>query len=136
MPRERTTIGLKESIYQHLLDNCRGRSRPARAEDLANKFGFGIRDISQAIRELRLTGILVGSSKEKPFGYYLPITEEEVKNYLDTYKSELFDMLSVYNKQKRARKAHLEDIRNKDLFTNYKSNPAGQLELALTGAGV
>lgn len=126
MHRHNSSIELRKELYQFLQLNCLGHTRAIRAKDLAYKFNTNIREINDAIRSLRLDGILIGSSKDKPYGYYLPANEEEVKVYLHTYQSELFDMLLIYNRQKRARKAFLENLRNKDLFA-YTVNPTGQL---------
>jgi biotin operon repressor len=100
----------KSQIYQLLQLNC-GSSRTLRAIDIANKFNIDIRAVNDVIRSLRMDGILIGSSKEKPYGYYIPVTEEEIKSYLNTYRNELFDMLQVHNIQKRAARRALEKIR-------------------------
>jgi biotin operon repressor len=96
---------LKQSIHEYLKVNCFGRGTAAKAEYLANGFNVSLRDVNEAVRQLRKDGYLVGSSKEKPYGYYLPANESEISGYLGTFKSELFDMLKTFNRQKRARKA-------------------------------
>ncbi|HOX55176.1 MAG TPA: flagellar protein FliT, partial [Candidatus Omnitrophota bacterium] len=60
------------------------------------------------------------------YGYYLPATKEEIKDYLDTFRNELLDMLQTFNRQKRAKKAYLESLQMEDLF-NFEPDPAGQL---------
>lgn len=100
-----------------------------KAGDLALMFGISIREVNEAVRQLRLAGILIGSSKEKPFGYYIPESEEEVRNYFDTYRAELFDMLYVYNRQKRASKRHLEFLHEQKRFV-FDSEHTGQLAFA------
>lgn len=122
---------LKQSIHEYLKVNCFGRQKAAKADFLANGFNISLRDINEAVRQLRKDGYLIGSSKGAPSGYYIPATEEEVKNYLDTFKSELFDMLSTFNRQKRAKHAYIENLRTKDLF-GYDYDKAGQMELKLT----
>lgn len=126
MHRHNSSIELRQKLSQFLQLNCFGHTRAIKAKDLGYKFNTNIREINAAIRSLRLDGILIGSSKDKPYGYYLPANEDEVKVYLHTYQSELFDMLLIYNRQKRARKVFLENLRNKDLFA-YAAAPSGQL---------
>jgi hypothetical protein len=130
MRRLNASIDLRKQVYDFLQLNCSGRTRAIRAQDLAYKFDTGLREINEVIRVLRLDGFLIGSSKEKPYGYYIPVTEDEIKYYLETYKSELFDMLLVYNRQKRARKTSLENLKSKDLFP-YAYDKAGQMELCI-----
>ncbi len=89
-------------------------------------FNQTIRDVNEEIRRLRKAGVLIGSSKEKPFGYYLPANEDEIKEYLSTFKHELFDMLDTFNKQKRARKAYLDFLHNNDFFKP-QPDQSGQL---------
>lgn len=101
---------LKDKIHQYLLSFHQGRHRPIKAVDLADVFHVEIRGIAEAIRQLRLDKILIGSSKEKPYGYYIPATEQEIKDYLDTYREELFDMLQIHNVQKRAARIALEKL--------------------------
>jgi len=113
-------------IYRYLMQYHTGRSRPVKARELAAKFNTTIRDVNEEIRQLRKAMILVGSSKVGPSGYYIPANEEEAKVYLSSFKDELFDMLQTYNKQKRARKVHLESLQTKNLFRTDPQN-AGQL---------
>ncbi|MDD2653491.1 MAG: hypothetical protein PHI86_00050 [Candidatus Omnitrophica bacterium] len=117
---------LKNKIYDHLNRFCRGRSHPKKATELAGLFQINLREVNDIIRKLRKDGILIGSAKEPPHGYYLPITEEEIKEYLNSFKSELYDMLQTFNRQKRAKKAYLENLQMGDLF-NFEPDPAGQL---------
>lgn len=119
-------MNLNSQIYQHLKVNAVGRLKAVKAQYLAGIFGITIRDVNAAIRDLRLEGKLIGSSKKPPFGYYLPASEKEISEYLDTFKSELFDMLLTYNKQKRAKASYLENQKIGNLF-ELKPNQNGQL---------
>lgn len=117
---------LKEDVFNYLRQCCYGRPRAAKAELIARDFGINIRTVNDVVRLLRKDDILIGSAKEKPFGYYLPATEDEIKDYLDTFKAELFDMLKTYNRQKKARQNYLETLKTKDLFA-CKTEQSGQL---------
>jgi hypothetical protein len=114
IPQRNISIDLKTQVYQLLQFNCRGSGRTLRAIDIANKFETDIRNINNIIHSLRMDGLLIGSSKEKPYGYYIPVTEDEIKSYLDTYRDELFDMLRVHNIQKRAACRTLEKLRQSE----------------------
>lgn len=130
---------IKTSVYDYLITFCKGEDHAVKGKIIANALESNWRVVAGAIRQLRLEGILIGSNKSsdkkssKPNGYYLPVTEVEVENYLKTFKGELFDMLHTFNTQKRAKQRYLENIRMGDLFTP-KLNLAGQYELALTQA--
>jgi hypothetical protein len=126
MHRHKPSIDLRQQVHQFLQLNCNGHTRAIRAQDIAYKFNSSIREINDVIRDLRLRDVLIGSSKERPFGYYLPVTEDEVKYYLDTYKNELFDMLHVHNIQKRAARKTLESIKQPEFKVEH-----GQLAFAI-----
>jgi biotin operon repressor len=111
-----------EQIKSFLTQNCIGRDRAIKADILAIRFGLSLREINEIVRTLRKQGVLIGSSKIKPFGYYIPANEEESKSYLNTFKSELFDMLETFNAQKRARNNFMLSIQ-------YKLSSTGQNEL-------
>lgn len=117
---------LKEQIHNFLKDNCLGRSRAIRALDIGSRFSIDIREVNAVIHSLRLDGVLIGSSKERPYGYYLPANELEAKKFLDTYGAEMFDMLSVYNRQKRAKRDYLDQFNNQGSF-NFNKEATGQL---------
>lgn len=125
---------IKNHVFDYLNSFCLGRARSAKADDLARIFNSSRREINNVIRELRKEGRIVGSSKEKPFGYYIPITPEEVREYLNSFRNELFDMLHTYKLQRRAQRSFIENINSKSLFPT-EFNDAGQMELVLTCAG-
>ncbi|MCX5711895.1 MAG: HTH domain-containing protein, partial [Candidatus Omnitrophica bacterium] len=104
----------RKSLLQIL--ELHNRSNPIKAATLAAQIGVSLRDINESIRQLRKTGLLIGSSKEPPYGYYIPANEQEAREYLNSFKAELFDMLATYNRQKRAKQSYLDDLRTNDLF--------------------
>lgn len=125
-------IPADSEVYQHLIQFCRGRPNAIKAQILADKFFKSLRDINDEIRWLRREGILVGSSKEKPYGYYIPATQGEMDEYLDSFKGELFDMLQTLKAQRRARKQIIEEAQYKSTLIETKMDKTGQLELAFS----
>ena len=114
---------LKGELQIYLAQHRRGRHLAITAEALTERFRTSIREINEAVRQLRKAGALIGSTKTKPAGYYIPDTEEETREYLNTFKSELFDMLKTYNIQKRAARQRQESIHQPEFFPA----PRGQL---------
>jgi len=112
------------SVYQYLCQFHRGKQNAVKAQALADRFEICLRDVNEEIHLLRKAGVLIGSSKDKPYGYYIPVTEADIRSYMDPYREELFDMLETYNIQKRAKKTYLEALKSKDLF---KKETNGQL---------
>ena len=92
------------------------RQNPIRAAALGLKFGLDLRGINATVRDLRRKGILIGASKRKPKGYYIPGNEQEVRDYLAGFRAELFDMAKTYGIQQRASRDFLTLMRNGDLF--------------------
>lgn len=115
------TPGLKEDVYLYLSTQCLGRAQAVKASELAKKFDTTLRVINNAVRDLRKDGYLIGSAKEPPFGYYIPTSEAEAKEYLHAFKSELFDMLKTYNRQKRAQHEFINSLKHRDLFPTFLS---------------
>lgn len=122
---------IKSQVIEHLKLFCHGRIKAIKADDLAHKFLTSRREINSVIRALRKEGHLVGSSKDKPHGYYVPASPEEVREYLETFKSELFDMLHTFNRQRRAQRSFIENQQNQQLFPA-QFNHEGQMELVIT----
>ena len=119
-------IPSNSTIYQYLCQFHRGKAYAIKARVLADRHGIGLRDVNEEIRLLRKAGVLIGSLKEKPFGYYLPSNEAEAREYLSTFRNELFDMLETYNTQKRAKKIFIDSFHSGDLF-QCKPEHSGQL---------
>jgi hypothetical protein len=102
-------VNLKNRVYSYLEANHAGRGKAIKAADLAFKFNSNLREINEVIRQLRKDGILVGSAKEPPFGYFIPVTVEEVNAYLNSFKSEMFDMLKTFYNLMRAVRVFLDN---------------------------
>jgi hypothetical protein len=134
---------LKNRIYQYLQTNCLGENHAKTGAVIAEEYKTTLRTVAEIIRQLRIAGFLIGSSKgsvnvhkDSPRripGYYIPQTKKETDNYLQSFKDELFDMLKTYNRQKRARIKFITEQQTKDLFP-YKVSPSGQTELVFSGA--
>lgn len=122
---------LKNNILDYLNSFCLGKPQAVKADTLARTFRTSRREVNSVIRELRIDGQLIGSSKEPPHGYFIPITREEAKEYLKAFRNELFDMLRTYNRQRRAQKDLLSDVDNHCLFQEVPS-ASGQLEFVLS----
>lgn len=125
-----TFLPANSTVYQYLCRFHAGKASPIKAKNLAAVFHMDLRSINEEIRQLRKSGILIGSIKTEPAGYYIPANEEEEREYIDVFKKELFDMLQTLNIQKRALKRRRENSKTNDLFT-YKYQPSGQIEMAL-----
>lgn len=117
---------LRIQIYTYLTYYAQGRKKAIKANTLATHYQINIREANEIIRQLRKEGKLIGSAKEPPYGYYLPATEEETKEYIKTFRSEMLDMLGTYNKQKRAQKNRIEQFSQPEFI---KESESGQLEL-------
>lgn len=117
---------LRIQIYTYLTYYAHGRKKAIKAYTLATHYQINVREVNEIIRQLRKEGKLIGSAKEPPYGYYIPATEAESKEYLKTFKSELFDMLGTYNKQKRAQKNRIEQFSQPEFI---RESESGQMEL-------
>jgi biotin operon repressor len=118
---------LKSQVQNYLTEHCTGRLRAVKACALAEQFHTTLREINEAVRQLRKDGFMIGSSKERPHGYYMPANAHEVREYLGTFRAELYDMLKTYNRQRRAERAYLDQLNQPKLF---EEDGRGQMELA------
>jgi biotin operon repressor len=100
---------LQVRITEYLQLNCYGRVKACKAAALAEKFNSSLREINSVIRKLRKDGRLIGSSKDKPHGYYIPANSDEVRDHLQTFKQELFDMLDTYRIQRKTARIQAEE---------------------------
>lgn len=124
-----STEYLQDDVFSYLSDHGRGRKSAIKADQIASILGVGLRAVNEAVRQLRKRGLLIGSAKEKPYGYYLPQGPSEIKEYLDTFKSELFDMLETYQKQCRAVKDCLENGQYGGMLFRFDED--GQLQMSI-----
>ncbi len=125
---EKRENDFEESVVVFLEAAARGRANAVTAEVLSARFGVRVREITSVVRDLRRAGKLIGSAKERPFGYYIPVNDGEVRDYLHGFRNELFDMLRTLNIQKRAARAYLEQLAAKQAEFSVDKN--GQLALA------
>lgn len=107
---------LKNDVLNYLSAHSRGRGNAVKAWILAAALGTSLRSVNEAVRELRQDGRLIGSAKEPPYGYFIPIDEVEVRTYLHSFRGELFDMLKTYNRQRRAQREHIAQAQVGELF--------------------
>lgn len=131
---------LKTQIHRYLCLYAHGARNAKTGKTIAREFNTEWRTVAGVIRQLRIDGVLIGSSKgnnrisnssQTRAGYYIPETAQEVDSYLKAFKDELFDMLKTFNRQKKAKQRMTENLASSDLF--YKTNPSGQRELILAG---
>lgn len=113
-----------DMVYRSLL--AHGRENPIKASVLAHELQTSLRDINEMVRRLRKSGVMVGSRKEPPYGYYIPGSDEEIAEYLSSFRAELFDMLRTFQRQRRASREYVDSRRTRDLFSVTKT---GQLEM-------
>jgi hypothetical protein len=87
-------------MLEHLKRWNRGRTAVITGMSLHSiLFGYnknGNRYIAKLCRELRSEGILVGSVRGKPPGYFWPITDQEKEDVLAELKQTARAVLSVY----------------------------------------
>jgi biotin operon repressor len=122
---------ITERIHSHLKLFGLGRIKAIQAAVLAEAFGMSLRQVNAVIEDLRKSGVMIGSAKVFPCGYYIPANSEEVKAYIHTYRSEMLAMLKTFNIQRRAQRSFIENINQQQLFPA-EFNDAGQMELVLT----
>jgi hypothetical protein len=124
-PDSGSTETLKTSVFEFLKIHCLGGCQAVKAEDMAVSFQTSMRTINDIVRLLRKDGFLIGSSKGRHPGYYIPVTDYEINEYLADFKAEIFDMLQTYNRQKRAKKQYLDSRTCNDLFAGQDLHRAG-----------
>ena len=98
---------MKQPILDHLQMHALGRQRAIKAQRLAEGFGLSIREINEVIHDLRESGLIIGSSKIRPFGYYIPETDDERRDCIRTYESEAMDMMRILTRMKKSIKQHV-----------------------------
>ena len=128
---------LKSQIHEYLNFYGRGAANAKTGKIIAQEFHTEWRTVAGVIRQLRIEGVLIGSSKgnnrvnntlsRTRAGYYLPETVQEEESYLKSFKDELFDMLKTFRAQKKARNRFLEERQYKASLIVFKPETTGQL---------
>ena len=115
-------------VYRYLYSFCRGKSKAIKADALARQFNTTRRDINDEISKLRRAGALIGSSRQDPFGYFIPNCREETQEFMAAYRGEMKAMLMTYNRMKRAQRTYL-DSKTQDSWKLQFDTATGQMEL-------
>ena len=76
-----------------ILSNKRGRESAITRRELSNYLGYqNDRQLRLIIAELRSEGSPILSATNKPAGYYVPATWDELREGLDLFKSYIIDL--------------------------------------------
>jgi len=72
----------------------RSIDNPITGDAIGEKVNADWRSIAQCVEELRFMGFKIGSSKRKPFGYFLAHTPEEMQETSDRIKQQCLVQLA------------------------------------------
>lgn len=76
-----------------ILSNRQGRARAITRREIKNTLGFqNDRKLRLIIAELRAEGLPVLFATNKPAGYYIPATWDELRAGLDSFRSYIVDL--------------------------------------------
>ena len=76
-----------------ILSNRQGRARAITRRELRNTLGYkNDRKLRLIIAELRAEGLPVLFATQKPAGYYVPATWDELRAGLDSFRSYIIDL--------------------------------------------
>ncbi len=86
----------EEEAVLRVLNQCRGKERAVRVDDLAQRTSINSREVRAIVSHLRRDHrIRIGSSVKKPFGYYMITCPEEAKETADQLWSRAIDLLKT-----------------------------------------
>lgn len=69
----------------------RGRANAIRREDLQKRTGINERKMREVIESLRREGYIILIGANRPYGYYLGETQEEVAEFIAYFRSRIVD---------------------------------------------
>lgn len=76
-----------------ILSNRQGRAKAITRRELRNTLGYqNDRKLRLIIAEIRAEGLSVLFATQKPAGYYVPASWEELRSGLDSFKSYIIDL--------------------------------------------
>lgn len=87
-------------LYDYLKENAQGAIHAIKYHRLGEIFDLGWREIANEIQELREAGYGIASSRKAPYGAYLPVSREEIKDCLRTYGNAAFSAVRTFNAMK------------------------------------
>jgi len=91
-----------------ILSNRQGRARAITRRELKNTLGYqNDRKLRLIIAELRSEGLPVLFATNKPAGYYVPATWDELRAGLDSFKSYIIDLCVQRARIKKAGERNL-----------------------------
>ena len=81
---------------KNILSNHQGRARAITRREIKNTLGYqddkDDRKVRLVIAELRAEGLPILFATQKPAGYYVPATWQELHDGLDSFKSYIIDL--------------------------------------------
>jgi predicted DNA-binding transcriptional regulator len=78
-------IAMEERIKK-ILENY---NRPVKAKEIAETLTISEREVRRLVRELIGRGVMIASTMERPYGYFLPRTPQEIQRYARQLKSRI-----------------------------------------------
>ena len=85
-----TSIDLKRKVLNRLTAYCQGRQLALSGVELAEGL-CDYRTVRRIIRELIKEGCPIASATTEPAGYFIAVTEEEVKEYAQALRGRLIE---------------------------------------------
>jgi biotin operon repressor len=79
-------IAMGEQIKK-LLENY--DYRPLKAKVIAETLGISEREVRRLVRELIGRGVMIASTMERPYGYFMPKNEQQIERYARQLKSRI-----------------------------------------------
>jgi len=64
-------------------------AEPIQARYIAEALGISEREVRRLVRELIGRGVMIASTMERPYGYFLPRTPQEIQRYVRQLKSRM-----------------------------------------------
>jgi predicted DNA-binding transcriptional regulator len=62
---------------------------PVKAKEIAAMLDISEREVRRLVRELIGRGVMIASTMERPYGYFLPRTTKEIERYARQLKSRI-----------------------------------------------
>lgn len=79
----------RDTVCKRINNILESSSEPVRARYIAGALGISEREVRRLVRELIGRGVMIASTMERPYGYFIPRTAKEIERYARQLKSRI-----------------------------------------------
>lgn len=100
----------RDTMLKRINNLLASSSEPIQARHIAGALGISEREVRRLVRELIGRGVMIASTMERPYGYFMPKNEQQVERYARQLKSRIAKIAERLHDFDQATAAKLQSL--------------------------